>query len=106
MFRSLTARSVTPMAASALVASLAASLSFVGLAVFLNSLVPEAKAAPQNMGALYSPDTKGDRLSAPVTGTACSALGWPHYEQGCLFDLRRSAHDPRTVRVIAFAQQD
>jgi hypothetical protein len=106
MSRSFAVKSITPITVSALVASLAALTSSVGLAVFLSSVVPEAKAAPQILGELQSSHAKGDRLSGPVTGTACSALGWPHYEQGCLFDLRRSAHDPRTVRVIAFARQD
>jgi hypothetical protein len=37
-----------------------------------------------------------------LTGAACSARGWPHYEQSCQFDLRQPADAlARTVRVIA-----
>ena len=44
---------------------------------------------------------KGDRLPALLKGSACSALGWPHYEQRCLVDWRRAADDIPHVRVIA-----
>jgi hypothetical protein len=53
--------------------------------------------------ALYTVDRslKGDRLPTLSKGPACSALGWPHYEQHCLVDLRRAADDIPNVRVIA-----
>ena len=92
MFKSVTAKSITAVAAAALIA---------GLAVFLTSTAPEAKAEPQVQGALHQPQAKGDRLPALVKGAACSSHGWPHYEQSCKFDLRRPTNEARTVRVIA-----
>ena len=47
------------------------------------------------------PDAKGDRQALRTQGTACSALGWPHYEQHCIFDRSRPADEVRTVRVIS-----
>src|SRR5215212_7789612 len=70
-----------------------ASLSAVSVA-----LAPPAKAA-RTRDTVQS-HTKGDRLPMRSTGSACSSLGWPHYEQSCLFDLRRSADAARTVRVL------
>src|ERR1700692_1242296 len=90
--KSVTAKSVTAMAAAVLLA---------GLAVFFASLVPEARAETQVAGPLHQSDGKGDRLPALVMGAECSSQGWPHYEQGCQFDLRRPAHEARMVRIIA-----
>jgi hypothetical protein len=44
---------------------------------------------------------KADRLPDLLKGPACSALGWPHYEQRCLVDVRRAADDIPNVRIIA-----
>jgi len=97
MFKSITAQSVTAIAATAL---LAATL-VLGIAVFLNFIVPEAKAESPITGTLHQSHAKGDRLPVLVTGAACSKSGWPHYEQNCQFDSRRSPAETRMVRVIA-----
>ena len=87
-----TAKSVTAMAAAALLA---------GLAVLFAAIVPEARAETQVDGSLHPSYAKGDRLPAVEMGAACSAHGWPNYEQSCQFDLRRPAHEARAVRIIA-----
>jgi hypothetical protein len=69
-----------------------------GTAAFLSGVL-EVKAAPQTNAAVHQ-SKKGDRLVIP-RGAACSALGWPHYEQSCQFDMRRPADDRRIIRVIA-----
>ena len=71
----------------------------VGLLVFLTADAPNASA--EVAGAQVQRAAKSERLLASVKGTACSTRGWPHFEQGCLFDDRGSADDVRTVRVIA-----
>jgi hypothetical protein len=58
-------------------------------------------AVPQVEVAVHQSHAKGDRLPVLVKGTACSPLGWPHYEQSCQFDRRRSADQAPAVRVIA-----
>ena len=105
MFRSFAAKPITPIAASALVTSLAALLSSVVLAVLLTSVAPEAKAVSQVTSVRHVSHAKGDRLPTPARGNNCSSLGWPYYEQSCLFDLRRPADEPRKIRIIAFANQ-
>ena len=92
MFKSIAARSITAVAAAALVA---------GVAVFLTSGAPDARAEPQVAGAVHQSHAKSDRLPVRVTGPACSLRGWPHYEQSCQFDLRRPADDAPKVRIIA-----
>ena len=42
-----------------------------------------------------------DRLRAPLKGAACSAHGWPSFEPKCQFDVRETASEARTVRIIA-----
>ena len=101
MFKSFTAKSIAPIAASALVAGLAVFSSFVVATVLLSSVAPEAKAGPQIAAGLHVPHSKADRLPVLAKGAACSTLGWPHYEQNCQFDLRMPATEARTVRVIA-----
>jgi hypothetical protein len=73
MFKSVTGKSITAIAAAGLVAS---------LATFLTSGVPETKA-------------DGDHLPALAEGGACSSHGWPYYEQTC-----RSGNAARAVRII------
>jgi len=80
--------SVTNAAATLLAAALA-----VSLAIVLTSMAPEAKAEVFD-APLLAPDGVA---KAPL----CLLQGWPHYEQGCQFDLRASATEMRTVRVIA-----
>jgi hypothetical protein len=80
MFKSVIAKSLTAVTAAALAA---------GLLVVLTSVAPEAKAE--------APVTA--ELPALLKGAACSPRGWPHYEQGCQFDLR--GPEVRSVRVIA-----
>jgi len=76
-----------------------------GIAVFLFGVLQVSAepqiAAPQVEVAVRQPHAKGDRLPVLVKGTACSPLGWPHYEQSCQFDRRRSADQAPAVRVIA-----
>ena len=92
MFKVINAQSISAFTAAALMAC---------LAVFLTSIVPEAKAEAQVKGALDHARAKGDRLSILVKGAACSSRSWPYYEQSCQFDLRRPADEARTVRIIA-----
>jgi len=93
MFRSFRA---PPATIASLGAVLVAAL-IGGSAVFLSGVL-EVKAGPQPSPAVHQ--TKSDRLVIP-RGAACSALGWPNYEQSCQFDMRRPADDKRTIRVIA-----
>lgn len=95
MVYSVTTRSVTAVTAAAVIAS---------LALFLTSTIPAAKAEPQVTGAVHQPLVKGDRLPILVKGAACSTRGWPHYEQNCQFDLRRSVDDVGQVRVLALTR--
>jgi hypothetical protein len=79
------------------------SMAVVALAAFAASLTigiatPAPVLAQQQVALL----AKADRLPQLLTGAACSARGWPNYEQRCQFDLRRPADAlSRTVRVIA-----
>ena len=91
MAYSVAAQSITAATAAALIA---------GLAVFLTSAVPEAKAEQQMTAPLQQSLAKGDRLPVLAKGSACSTRAWPHYEQNCQFDLRRSADDVGKVRVV------
>jgi uncharacterized membrane protein len=91
MFKSARANSITAVAAAVVVAS---------LAVFSFSAAQEAYAEPRVTNALQQPLVKGDRPRNPK-GAACSALGWPHYEQTCQFDRRMPADEAKTVRIIA-----
>jgi hypothetical protein len=76
-----------------------------GMAIFLSGVLQVSAepqiVEPQVEAAVHQPPAKGDRLPVLVKGTACSPLGWPHYEQSCQFDRRRSADAARAVRVIA-----
>lgn len=90
MLKSITAKSITAIAAAAITAS---------LAVFLTAAVPEAKAASHVTGA--QPLAKGGRLSVLVRGAACSSRSWPYYDRNCRFDLRKPANEAPTVRIIA-----
>jgi hypothetical protein len=77
----------------------------VVLASFLISEAPKAS-VPDATGAQVQRLVKSDRLPIFVKGTACSRRGWPHYEQGCLFDRRGSADDVRTVRIVNLERRD
>src|SRR3954471_14670880 len=92
MFKVLSAQSISATAAAALVGTLAA---------FLPSAAPQARAETHGEAAiLQSTHVKGDRLPQRVTGRPCSSASWPNYDQGCQFDLRRSADDVRVVRIV------
>jgi hypothetical protein len=97
MFR-ISAPLITTMAS---IGAIAAVPVVGGLAVFLFSGMPEAKAGPKVEAAVHQTQAKGDRLLIAVKGTACSSRGWPNYEQNCQFDMRRPANHMRSVRVIA-----
>jgi hypothetical protein len=91
MFRSIStsrriAHSKAAVAAAALVA---------GLASFLISAAPEARADTPTATVL----AKGDRL--PMAAKACSLTGWPNYEASCYFDRRTPSTEARAVRIIA-----
>jgi hypothetical protein len=70
----------------------AASALVAGLAGFLISVAPEAKAEAPTLA-------KANRL--PIAAKACSLTGWPHYEASCYFDRRTPSTEARTVRMIA-----
>jgi hypothetical protein len=97
MSKSSRTQLVTPIASGAAVA-LTAVLG--GLVVFLSS-VPAVKAESPLEVAAQQQLAKADRLPVLVKGTACSSLGWPHYERHCQFDMRRPADEMRAVRIIA-----
>ena len=96
MFKLISVQSLSAAAAAALVGSLAA---------FLTPVAPQARADTQ-LEAPASPrsTSKGDRLPQLVTGRACSSKSWPHYDQRCQFDLRRSVDDVRVVRMVNMAK--
>ena len=98
---SFTARLITPISTSILLGGAAVLFSSAVLAVLLSSVTPEAKAATEVTRTIHLSYAKGNRLPPSDRGTACSSLGWPNYEQACLFDRRRPADEPRRVRVIA-----
>lgn len=50
---------------------------------------------------LPRPFATADSLRVPVKGAACSMHGWPNFEPKCQFDVRESAGEARTIRVIA-----
>jgi hypothetical protein len=99
MFRSFAAKSIAPTTASYLGVGLAVFSSCVIAAAFVSAVAPEVKAHITTT--LHVPHSKSDRLSAVEKGADCSSLGWPHYEQGCQFDLRRPTIDAPAVRIIA-----
>ena len=76
------------------------ALTFAGGLVAISmSDLSEVKAEPEATVIAHS--GKGDRLPVRGKGTACSSLGWPHYEPSCQLDMRRQANDLSTVRVIS-----
>src|SRR3954452_13458316 len=88
------------------VRSLSAAAALVGsLTVFLTPVAPQAKADTQAEAPASPRSTaKGDRLPRLVTGRACSSKSWPHYDQHCQFDLRRSVDDVRAVRIVNYGK--
>jgi hypothetical protein len=88
MFTSIKCKLIAVVGAAALASLIAVSIV----------LAPPAKAAQTQDTVQWH--TKGDRLTMRSTGSACSSLGWPNYEQSCQFDLIRSVDRPRTVRVL------
>ena len=96
MFNFTSASRATGIASAGAIA--AATLAG-GLTVLLSG-VPAVRAEPQIATAATQALTKSDPLLVVAKGTACSALGWPHFEATCQFDLRRPAGEKRPVRVI------
>ncbi len=84
MLHSATAKSLTAVAAAALVA---------GVVAFLTSAAPPAMAGAQ-------PDAKGD-IPLLATGSACSSQNWPNYDLNCQFDRRPANEAPTVRRIIA-----
>jgi hypothetical protein len=82
--------------------NIAQSISAIACAVIAATLMvpltPAVTLAKAETGAMLN--VKADRLALRTQGTACSDLGWPHYEQHCIFDRSRPADEVRTVRVI------
>jgi hypothetical protein len=76
-----------------------AAVAAAGLAAFLVSVVPEAKADAPMIGSPQVSNVKTDGL--PALAAACLAQAWPQYDRSCQFDRRRPANVARTVRVIA-----
>jgi hypothetical protein len=76
-----------------------AAVAAAGLAAFLVSVVPEAKADAPVIGSPQVSSAKADRL--PELAAACLAQAWPQYDRNCQFDRRRPANAARAVRVIA-----
>ena len=97
MFRSFRTSIATKVVS--ITAVMAAAL-IGGVAIFLSGVLEVRAEAPAEP-VIQQASAKGDRLPVFVKGTACSSLGWPHYEQRCQFDMRRAADDVRTVRVLA-----
>ena len=93
MTKSTTVQTIIAVAAAAAVA---------GVVVFMMPGAPQAQTVAQVLPASHS---KGDRLPLLVPGAACSLHSWPNYDQSCQFDLRRSAGDVRTVRVVGLERR-
>jgi hypothetical protein len=88
MFTPIKCRLIAVVGAAALASLIAVSVV----------LAPPAKAAQTQE--IVQSHTKGDRLPMRSTGSSCSSLSWPNYEQSCQFDLSRSVDRARTVRVL------
>jgi hypothetical protein len=84
---------------------MAAAVFVAGVIAFAVTAAPAANKPNRTANAdeQASPQhfAKADRLRAPLRGAACSAHGWPSFEPKCQFDVRESASEARTVRVIA-----
>jgi hypothetical protein len=98
MFRSFSAPPTTTVAS---VSAVMTATFLGGLAAFLISGVPDARAKPVTQVAVQQTHGKGDRLPTLQKGAACSSRGWPNYEPRCQFDMRRPWADMPTVRIIA-----
>jgi hypothetical protein len=84
-----------------IIGAVAAATLIAGVAVFFTSIAPDAKAEAALNDGVHQPGAKGDRLPLLSTGAACSSRAWPNYDRACQFDVRSSAEDARTVRIIA-----
>ena len=93
MSKSVSVKSIT--------AAATAAAFLAGLALFLTSIAPEAKAGSEVGEALPRPLAKSDSAFPSVKGAACSERSWPYYAPSCQFDLRRPADAVPTIRVIA-----
>jgi hypothetical protein len=84
-----------------IIGAVAAASLATGLAVFVTSVAPEAKAESAPPSSVHQPSAKGDRLPILSTGSACSVQAWPNYDRICQFDMRSITKDARSVRIIA-----
>jgi hypothetical protein len=84
---------MSTVAGAAIVATLMASLT---------ATVPMVNSAPSADAGIASAGAKGDRTPLRTQGTACSDLGWPHYEPRCIFDRSKPADEVQTIRIISF----
>jgi len=95
MFKSICMNAIVAVTTAALAAT---------LTIFVApDAMPEAKAHAQDLVLPATAPAMAGRLPAIAQGekgNACSSRGWPHYEQNCLFDLRTSSNEARTVRLI------
>ena len=87
MFKITTIQSVVAVAAAAFLA---------GTAVLLTTVAPPANAMP-GTDLMSDSLSRVHQLAPAIIVSACSASGWPYYDQSC---LRRSPGDVRQVRVI------
>jgi hypothetical protein len=92
MFRSISSN----FSATKLAASVAAAALVAGMAVFLSHSAPQAK--PHAIATQFA---EAGRLPLLANKVLCSLTGWPNYEPACLFNLRASSGNSRTVRIIA-----
>jgi hypothetical protein len=99
---------MTKSATVHMIIAITAAAAVAAAAVVMMPGAPQAEqvqARTQVEQALPQPHPKGDRLPLLVTGAACSSHSWPNYEQSCQFDLRRSAGDVRSVRVVGLERR-
>ena len=81
--------------------AVAAAAAVAGVAVVMMPGAPQAQTVAQ----VPVSHSKADRLPLLAPGAACSLHSWPNYDQSCQFDLRRSAGDVRTVRVVGLERR-
>jgi hypothetical protein len=78
-----------------------AAIVGIALAAVFASPSPPTTAEPEIALAPHQPLLRVDHLPLRTVGAACSAHGWPYYDQGCRFDLRTPDKEAQTVRLIA-----
>lgn len=79
---------------------MAAAVFVAGIIAFAITAAPAANDHEAKSTQLQ-PFAKSDRLHVAARRIPCSLHGWPNFEPKCQFDVRKSAGEARTVRVIA-----